>query len=126
MVQAAFEALFAEGMPARRRHRLEEHPAKGPKSMDRREQHGGRSTGKPSRERLRRASVHRAGCPQSCHSPGLAQQPALETLAGLSSTVQGSHKALRDLQKPRLVGKAVGAASGYPQPCTCIFLESPC
>ena len=103
MVQAAFEALLAEGVPARRRHRLKEHPAKGPKSMDRTEQHGGRSTGKPSRERLHRASVHRAGCPQSCHSPGLAQHPALETPAGLSPMVKGTHKALRDLQRSRLV-----------------------
>jgi len=103
VVQAAFEALLAEGVPARRRHWLKEHPAKGPKSTNRREQHRSRSTGKPSRERLYRASVHGAGCPQSCHSPGLAQQPALETLAGLSPVVQGSHKALRDLQRPGLV-----------------------
>lgn len=114
VVQAAFEALLAEGVPARCRHRLEEHPAKGPKSTDCRKQHGGRSAGKPSRERFHRAPVHRAGCPQSCHSPGLAQHPTLETPAGLSPTVQESHKALRDLQRPRLVLQE-SSRSGWPK-----------
>lgn len=50
MVQAAFEALLAEGVPTWRRHWLEEHPAKGQKSKGCGEQRGGRSAGKPRRD----------------------------------------------------------------------------
>lgn len=114
MVQAAFEALLAEGVPARRRHWLEEHPAKGPKLTDWGEYHGGRSTAKPSGG-TSESLCHRAGYPQSWCSPGLAQHPALETAAGLSPTVLGSQKALRDLQRPRLVLQG-SSRSGWAKP----------
>lgn len=108
------------GTPCRMCARTASSPAqrtscKGTKVNGRRAQHGGRSAGKPSRERLHRASVHRAGCPQSCHSPGLAQHPALEIPAGLSPMVKGTHKALRDLQRSRLVLQGL-SRSGWAKP----------
>lgn len=55
------------------------------------------------------------GWPQP-HSRGVPQ-----SAQGLAKAQAGAAR----VKKIR-VGKAVGAASGSPQPCTCIFLESPC